>query len=83
MNINRGNRLNIKIKYQVTLLLVILALGTITSPDVQQSQGKEYDHAHNRHGRKIKPCSLLKKLLNKVKKLSEEISANIVKERAE
>ena len=79
-DINTGNRLNIKMKNQVALLLLILVLGTVTSPDVQQG---EYDHGQNRNGRRVKPCSLLKKLLNKVRSLSDEISVNILKERAD
>ena len=77
-------------KNQIALLLIILVLGTITSIDVQQVNlnGKSYDNiydnldGHN-YGKKIKPCSLLKKLLKHIENLSADISINISKERAE
>ena len=86
-------------KNQTALLLLLLALGTISSGYVQslsseegRNHGKQYGHnkgiddGHN-HGqyneRKNKPCKYLKNLLDRVRRLSSEITTNLAKDRAE
>ena len=69
-------------KNQTALLLLLLALGTISSGYVE-NHGKDHGHNHEHDMERKKPCKYLKNLLDRVRRLSSEITTNLAKDRAE